>query len=180
MQVILLTDVKKVGQRGTVITVADGYAMNVLFPKKLATPATPENLKKIDLEVKQILKNAYDDAEAIINNHGGKLNKIADALIEKETLALKGKRDMSAALARKALDDINGKTISMQVKSNDAGGLFESIREKHILEAITKATGISLPDFAVVLSEPIKKTGTYDVPVILHGVTVKVILEVLS
>ena len=47
MQVILLTDVKKVGQRGTVITVADGYAMNVLFPKKLATPATPENLKKI-------------------------------------------------------------------------------------------------------------------------------------
>jgi len=146
MQVILLTDVKKVGQRGTVITVADGYAMNVLFPKKLATPATPENLKKI----------------------------------EKETLALKGKRDMSAALARKALDDINGKTISMQVKSNDAGGLFESIREKHILEAITKATGISLPDFAVVLSEPIKKTGTYDVPVILHGVTVKVILEVLS
>lgn len=46
MQVILLTDVKKVGQRGSVVSVADGYALNVLIPQKKAVPATPENLKK--------------------------------------------------------------------------------------------------------------------------------------
>lgn len=45
MKVILLTDVKKVGQRGSVVDVADGYAHNVLIPKKQAMPATPENLK---------------------------------------------------------------------------------------------------------------------------------------
>ncbi len=46
MKVILLQDVKKVGQRGTIVDVADGYANNVLMPKKLALPATSENLKK--------------------------------------------------------------------------------------------------------------------------------------
>lgn len=45
MKVILLTDVKKVGQRGTVQEVADGYAQNVLIPKKQAVPATAELLK---------------------------------------------------------------------------------------------------------------------------------------
>ena len=52
MRIILLQDVKKVGQRGSVVTVADGYAQNVLLPKKLATPATPENLKRIERERK--------------------------------------------------------------------------------------------------------------------------------
>ena len=47
MKIILLQDVKKVGQRGAVATVADGYANNVLIPKKLAVPATNENLKRL-------------------------------------------------------------------------------------------------------------------------------------
>ncbi|MBU6310418.1 50S ribosomal protein L9 [Patescibacteria group bacterium] len=46
MKVILIADVKKVGQRGSVLTVADGYALNVLIPQKKAILATPENLKK--------------------------------------------------------------------------------------------------------------------------------------
>lgn len=41
----MLADVKKVGQRGTLVTVADGYAQNVLIPKKLALPATAENIR---------------------------------------------------------------------------------------------------------------------------------------
>lgn len=46
MHVILLVDVKKVGRKGEVKQVADGYAQNVLFPKRLALPGTPENLKQ--------------------------------------------------------------------------------------------------------------------------------------
>lgn len=48
MKVIMLADVKKVGQRGTLITVADGYAQNVLIPKKLALPATAENIRSFE------------------------------------------------------------------------------------------------------------------------------------
>ena len=50
MKVILTTDIKKVGQRGEVKEVADGYAQNVLIPRKLALPGTAENLKKYQKE----------------------------------------------------------------------------------------------------------------------------------
>jgi large subunit ribosomal protein L9 len=40
MEVILLSDVDKVGLRGEVVNVARGYARNFLLPRKLAEPAT--------------------------------------------------------------------------------------------------------------------------------------------
>lgn len=46
MKVILIADVKKVGKKGSVVTVADGYALNVLIPQKKAVTATPDNLKR--------------------------------------------------------------------------------------------------------------------------------------
>lgn len=45
--------------------------------------------REIDLEVKEILKEAYANAEIIINKHEDKLHKIANALIERETLEIK-------------------------------------------------------------------------------------------
>lgn len=48
MKVILLQDVKKVGSKGSVIDVSDGYARNLLLPKKLAVEATPGNLKMLE------------------------------------------------------------------------------------------------------------------------------------
>jgi len=48
MKVILLKDVAKIGKRFSVVEVPDGYASNQLIPKKMAEPATPINLKKIE------------------------------------------------------------------------------------------------------------------------------------
>ncbi|MBI2217999.1 MAG: 50S ribosomal protein L9 [Candidatus Rokubacteria bacterium] len=48
MKVILLDDVTKVGRRGDVRDVADGYARNFLIPKKLALSATQGNLKNLE------------------------------------------------------------------------------------------------------------------------------------
>ena len=48
MKVILLDDVAKVGRRGEVRDVSDGYARNFLLPKKLALTATAGNLKGLD------------------------------------------------------------------------------------------------------------------------------------
>lgn len=47
MKVILNADVKPHGKRGDVVNVNDGYARNFLFPKKLATEATPAALEEI-------------------------------------------------------------------------------------------------------------------------------------
>lgn len=47
MKVILLQDVKKLGQKGAVIDVADGYARNFLLPKGLAVEASKGKVKEI-------------------------------------------------------------------------------------------------------------------------------------
>jgi large subunit ribosomal protein L9 len=41
MEIILLQDVDKIGKKGQVANVSDGYARNFLFPRKLAEIATP-------------------------------------------------------------------------------------------------------------------------------------------
>jgi large subunit ribosomal protein L9 len=48
MKVLLLKDVYKLGHAGEVKKVADGYARNYLIPQALATPATPEALKRAE------------------------------------------------------------------------------------------------------------------------------------
>ncbi|HEY4526348.1 MAG TPA: 50S ribosomal protein L9 [Candidatus Paceibacterota bacterium] len=44
MKVIMLKDVKGVGQRGKIVEVKDGYAYNFLIPHKAAEQATPEKI----------------------------------------------------------------------------------------------------------------------------------------
>ncbi len=41
MQIILQEDVEKLGNRGQLVEVAEGYARNFLLPRKLALEATP-------------------------------------------------------------------------------------------------------------------------------------------
>ena len=48
MKIILLDDVPKLGRRGDVRDVSDGYARNYLLPHKLALNATPGNLRNIE------------------------------------------------------------------------------------------------------------------------------------
>ena len=48
MEVILLSDVDKIGLRGEVVSVARGYARNYLFPRKLAEVATPGRVAEIE------------------------------------------------------------------------------------------------------------------------------------
>ena len=48
MDVILLSDVEKVGLRGEVVSVARGFARNYLLPRKLAEPATPARVADLE------------------------------------------------------------------------------------------------------------------------------------
>lgn len=54
MKVILLEDVDRLGRRGAVQNVADGYARNFLFPRKLAIPATEANIKLAQSQTKKV------------------------------------------------------------------------------------------------------------------------------
>lgn len=50
MKVILLEDVKALGKKGQTVNVSDGYARNMLLPKKLGIEATAKNLNELKLQ----------------------------------------------------------------------------------------------------------------------------------
>jgi len=52
MEVILRDHVEKLGKRGEIVKVSDGYARNYLLPRKLALPATEGNRKHVERERK--------------------------------------------------------------------------------------------------------------------------------
>jgi large subunit ribosomal protein L9 len=65
MKVILLEDVRGVGEAGSVEDVADGYARNYLLPRKLAIAATAGNLKGLEHHRTRIRRRqAQDTGEA--------------------------------------------------------------------------------------------------------------------
>ena len=54
MKVILLKDVPKIGLRGEICEVSDGYAKNFLLAKKLASVATPDVQDKVAKESREL------------------------------------------------------------------------------------------------------------------------------
>jgi large subunit ribosomal protein L9 len=64
MKVILLADVKSVGKKGEVVTVADGYGQNFLIPKRLASPATDGAVKKRKKELADQATKKQREVEA--------------------------------------------------------------------------------------------------------------------
>ncbi len=68
MEVILREDVEKLGARGSVVKVADGFARNFLLPKKLAVAATDSNKKIVEQEREAFLRReakAQGDAQEL-------------------------------------------------------------------------------------------------------------------
>ena len=65
MEVILKEDVPKLGSRGDVIKVADGYGRNYLLPRKLAIEATQANKKVIEqMKSAAVRRQQRDKTEA--------------------------------------------------------------------------------------------------------------------
>jgi large subunit ribosomal protein L9 len=65
MDVILLENIEKLGTRGQVVKVANGYGRNFLLPKKLAVAANPQNRKWVEQQHVRFLKlEAKEKAEA--------------------------------------------------------------------------------------------------------------------
>ena len=64
MKVILLEDVKALGKKGEIVNVSDGYARNMILPKKLGLEATPKNLNDLKLQKANEEKVAQANLEA--------------------------------------------------------------------------------------------------------------------
>jgi large subunit ribosomal protein L9 len=75
MKVILLQELKGRGGEGDVIEVARGFAVNYLFPRKVAIEATSGNLKQLELRAHNIKKREeqrLDEAGGLASRLDGK------------------------------------------------------------------------------------------------------------
>jgi large subunit ribosomal protein L9 len=133
MQIILQEDVEKLGNRGELVEVAEGYARNFLLPRKLGLEATAGNLKRLERMRAHFAKKEATEKDA--------------AQKQGEQLAA-----VSLEFTRKAgeNDQLFGSVTSLDVAEALAGKGFEIDRKK------------------IVLAEPIKVMGEYEVPVKLH------------
>jgi large subunit ribosomal protein L9 len=80
MKIIFLEDVRNVGKKYEVKDVSDGYARNFLFPNKLAEPATPTSLRKIEAQ-----RAEHEKKDREVREHlEGIARKIKETTIEFE------------------------------------------------------------------------------------------------
>jgi large subunit ribosomal protein L9 len=133
MRIVLRENVEKVGRRGEVVKVADGFARNFLLPKKLALEATDANLKRIEQE--------------------RKVREVHEAKEKQEFQAL------ASRLSQLSL------TAVRKVGENEA--LYGSVTNSDVGELLEKQ-GFSVDKRKILLDEPIKALGIYEVPVKLH------------
>jgi large subunit ribosomal protein L9 len=133
MEVILRDHVEKLGKRGEIVKVSDGYARNYLLPRKLALPATDGNKKHVERERKIM-----------------------------ETREAEEKSQAEAIASRMSTVDI---TIARRV--GDTEQLYGSVTASDIAEFL-KTKGFEIDRRKLILPEPIKTLGEYDVPLKLH------------
>ena len=127
MKVILQQDVKGQGKKGQMIEASDGYARNFLLPRKLAVPATAENINTMQQQEKA--KRAQEAAER--------------------------------AAALEMAEKLKECPVKLTAKAGNGGRLFGSVTSKEVSEALKAQHGIDIAKTKIVLPDPIKACGTY-------------------
>lgn len=126
MKIILLQDEKKLGKKGEIIEVSDGYARNYVLPKKIGVEATPKNLNDLKLQKANADKVALEqlnDAKAL-----------AEVLGEK-TVEVK----MKAGEGGRAFGSVSSKEIAAECKAQHG---IEIDKKKILLPEALKNFGM--------------------------------------
>jgi large subunit ribosomal protein L9 len=124
MQIILQQDVEKLGTRGQVVEVAEGYARNFLLPRKLALEASTGNMKRLER-----MRATFAKQEA---SEKGDAQKLAELLA-----------GVSLELSRKAgdSDQLFGSVTSADISEALAAKGFTIDKKKITLAESIKVIG---------------------------------------
>jgi ribosomal protein L9 len=133
MEIVLLEDVKTLGKKGEIVKVNDGYARNVILPKKLGLEATSKNLNDLKL------KKGHEEKVAA--------NELTAAKIFAEDLAKKSiTMSVKAGESGKVFGSVSTKEMAKAV-SEQLG--IEIDKKKMILADAIKACGTYEVDIKV-------------------------------
>lgn len=62
----------------------------------------------------------------------------------------------------KALEVLEGESVSVKVKANEKGHLFEALKEASVAEVLA-GKGVTVEETQVLIAEPIKEVGEYEI-----------------
>ena len=132
MKVILLEDLKSLGKKGDMVNVSDGYARNMLFPKKLGVEANAKN--KNDLKLQKA------NQEKIAKEQLAEAKAFAEVITSKNVII-----PIKVGEGGKAFGSVSSKEIA------------EAAKEQHDLDIDKKKIQLSSPIRAVGTTEvPVK------------------------
>ena len=77
MKILLLKDVKGLGKSGDIVKASDGYARNYLIPKKMAVVASPNVVRKVEMENKAKEKKRQEE----VKRANEKLNELMKGVL---------------------------------------------------------------------------------------------------
>lgn len=110
VRVILLQDVKSIGKKGEIVEVSRGYALNYLFPKKLAVEATEKALKELKARSQAQIKKLEREKQAAIE----KASRINGRIVKvKKKAGESGK--LFGSITPKELSEIISKELGIKI-----------------------------------------------------------------
>ncbi|MDA8433555.1 MAG: 50S ribosomal protein L9 [Nitrospiraceae bacterium] len=141
MKVFLRDDVKNLGKIGEVVNVADGYARNFLFPKKLAVEANTKNIREFEHNKRIIQERAakIKDASKATAERLSALSIVIKAKAGEEEKLFGSVTTMDIAEALKAEGyEIDKKKISLEEPIKRLGEYSVEVKIHHEVSATVK------------------------------------------
>ena len=147
MKVIFIEDVPNVAKVGQTKTVADGYARNYLFPRKLAVLADSQAAAAVDAQLKKKVKQrALEEAEMaeLAKKIGGIEITLKAKVGENEKLygSITG-ADIAEALSKVAGFEVDKRKIELAEPIKQVGVSDVTVRFAHEISAVIKVNVIS-------------------------------------
>lgn len=125
MKVIFLQDVPRVGRRYDIKEINDGYAVNFLFPKKLALPATPKAVEEIEKRKKEIVIEKEIEDNLLARNleeiKGKRVTIKAKADEKGHLFKAIHEKDIAEALKKESGIELGEKFIALAEKIKEIG-----------------------------------------------------------
>ncbi|MFR3484569.1 MAG: 50S ribosomal protein L9 [Clostridia bacterium] len=143
MKILLLEDVKKLGKKGEIMEVSDGYAKNYIIPKKLGKEATKEVINEWSIKSKPEKEREAEEAKAlaetlsktvvVIKTKSGEGGRLFGSITSKDIAEALLKMDLNVDKKKIFVKDpikaIGNYSVEVKLHANAAANLTVRIEE---------------------------------------------------